>query len=99
MNNTSRILLCFSRGYTGFIDQSPTSSPNEDEISKCRMLSRKNIGFLGQIEMFKFDSEFELNVLPLSIYTHHHTKIANYKGKFFNTNLIIKIINITYTEK
>ena len=48
------------------------------------MLTRKNAGFLSDIDNFNFDSEFELNVLSDSIHDHHRITIANYRGKFFN---------------
>ena len=82
MDGVSRIFLCFSKGNTGNINGSPLPDPEEDEIRKCRMLTRKNIGSLNDIKKFIFDLEFDLDILPNSIYSHHQTTIANYKGWF-----------------
>lgn len=84
LNDVPRIFLCFSRGNTGNIGDFTTQSPEEQEIQTCRMLSRTNDGLLSDIELFNFDKEFVLDLLPNSIYTHHFATIANYKGKHFN---------------
>ena len=87
VNGVSRIFLCFSRGDTANIIINPDSE--DDEIQKCRMLTRKNFGFLVDIKNFIFDLEFDLDILPNSIYSHHRTTIANYKGWFLNENFVL----------
>ena len=74
-----RILLCFSRGNSHIISIEPIL---DYEIRRCRWLTRKNNGMLGDIGKFNFDAEFELNLLPNSEYDHFLTRIGNYRGKF-----------------
>ena len=48
----------------------------------CRSLTRKNGAALSEIQDFKFDTEFEIDKVPISNSTYHHygSKIANYQG-------------------
>ena len=63
----SIILLCFS---------------SDIGYRKCRSLTRKNDGLLGDINDFDFDSEFQIDRVDIldSIHAHSATRIANYQG-------------------
>ena len=50
VDRVPRIFLCFSKGNSGVI--SPDNIP-DDEIKKCRMMTRTNDGFLSDIRNFK----------------------------------------------
>ena len=72
-----RILLCFSRGINHIITIEPIV---DNEIKRCRMLTRKNHGMLDDIEVFNFETEFELNISTNSLYDHYLARIGNYRG-------------------
>ena len=52
------------------------------EKRKCRSLTRRNDRTLGDIEVFAFDSEFQIDsmVIPDSTHDHWLATIANYQG-------------------
>ena len=52
------------------------------ERRKCRSLTRRNDGLLGDINNFVFDSEFQMDetVIPDSTHDHYGATIANYQG-------------------
>ena len=84
VDDVQTIFLCFSEGNSAIINGSPNPPRPDNEIRKCRTLTHKNNGFLGDIDNFKFDLDFELSELTNSIYDHHRITIANYRGKFNN---------------
>ena len=53
-----------------------------NERRKCRSLTRRNDGEMGDISDFTFDSEFEINriAIPDSTHDHDHATMANYQG-------------------
>ena len=66
------------------IDSSPTILLCFDFIKtgKCRSLTRRNDGELGDINDFTFDSEFEIDKIdiPDSKHDHYAATMANYQG-------------------
>ena len=69
---------------TFMIDSSPTILLCFDFIKtgKCRSLTRRNDGELGDINDFTFDSEFEIDKIdiPDSKHDHYAATMANYQG-------------------
>ena len=65
MNAVPSIFLCF----------------DSDARRKCRILTRKNEGLLGDIDDFVFEEVFEIDSIPNTTYDHLATTIANYQGK------------------
>ena len=53
-----------------------------NEERKCRSLTRRNDGALGDVNDFSFDSEFEMDklVIPDSKHDHYLATLANYQG-------------------
>ena len=76
----------FEEGTCGtfMIDSLPTILLCFDwnERKKCRSLTRRNDGTLGDIEVFAVDSEFQIDgiVIPDSTHNHYLATIANYQG-------------------
>ena len=66
IESSPMILLCFYRS----------------RRKKCRSLSRRNDGALGEVNNFSFDSEFEIDklVIPDSTHYHYAVTMANYQG-------------------
>ena len=66
IDGSSTLLLCFYG----------------NEKRKCRSLTRRNDGELGDINGFVFDSEFEIDKvdIPDSTHGHYYATIANYQG-------------------
>ena len=66
------------------IDSSPTILLcfHLNENRKCRSLTRRNDGELGDINEFVFDSEFEIDRIAISdsTHAHHPTTMAKYQG-------------------
>ena len=52
------------------------------EKRKCRSLTRRNDGALGDINDFVFENEFEIDEvsIPDSTHIHYHATMANYQG-------------------
>ena len=50
--------------------------------SKCRSLTRKTDGALSEIKDFDFETEFEIDGVPVpdSTYDHYRATMANYQG-------------------
>ena len=65
MNGIPRILLCFSKGNSGVIG---IDVPSDDEIKKCRILTRSNIELLRDITNFKGIARRNKHLL--SVLTH-----------------------------
>ena len=53
-----------------------------NEERKCRSLTRRNDGALGDVNNFSFDSEFDFDklVIPDSTHYHYGATLANYQG-------------------
>ena len=49
-------MLCFSKGNSGIIGP---DSISDDEIRKCRLLTRRNLGFLNEIRNVKGVTEYD----------------------------------------
>ena len=67
IDSSPTVLLCF--GFFG-------------ERKRCRSLTRRNDGELGDINDFTFDSEFEIDKIDIPDSTHGHywATMANYQG-------------------
>ena len=69
---------------TFMIDSSPTILLCFDyyEERKCRSLTRRNDGALGDVNDFSFDSEFEMDklIIPDSKHDHYLATLAIYQG-------------------
>ena len=76
----------FERGTCGtfMIDRLPTILLCFDwnDLRKCRSLTRRNDGALGDVNNISFDSEFDIDklVIPDSKHDHQWTTLANYQG-------------------